>query len=283
MYDKRLITFTKAAELKSISKAAQELFISSNAANKQILSLEEEWNIKLFTRTSKGVSLTYAGKFLYEYSLKIIHTSDEILNNLSKKNKINLYQISEFIMGHPNNIYKLCNQYSSSQQSFKILYIPYCDCTNFVPDIESQMSLYDCFIGPNMYQEKYKFTTLFTLPFTCSIPFNNPLSNNEEISIDDLLKEENVVIVDNTIYPNLQSLNEELHNQCECILSSEDSFVRRNQICIIADSFHWYICCKNYVPLISENKLEIGVYTRKDSPEELIDFVSYLKENIQTY
>ncbi len=282
MYDKRLITFTKAAELKSISKAAQELYISSNAANKQILSLEEEWNVKLFNRTSKGVSLTYNGKFLYEYSLKIIHTSDEILNNISKRNKFNSLQVSEFIMGHPNNIYELCNKYSLSNNSLKILYIPYCDYTNFIPNLENQMNLCDCFIGPKLNQNKYDFTPLFTIPFICSIPFNNPLSNNHEISID-LLKEENVVIVDDAIYPDLKSLKKEFQNHCESILSSDDSFVRLEQICIIADPFHWYICYKNYIPLNSKTKLEIGIYTKKNHSEETIDFVSYLKENIQTY
>ena len=282
MYDKRLITFIKSADMKSISKAAQELFISSNAANRQILSLEEEWNIKLFNRTSKGVSLTYLGKYLYDYSKKIIQTSDEILNNISKKNKINSFQISEFVMGHPNNIYELCNQYSLSQYNFKILYIPYCDYNNFIPDLDGQMNICDCFICPKLYQDKYEFTPLFTVPFTCSIPINNPLSNNKEISID-ILKEKNVVIVDNTIYPNLQSLNVELNNQCECISSSEDAFKRRDQISVIADPFHRFICYKNYVPLVSKSKLEIGIYSRKSPPEGLTDFISYLKENIETY
>lgn len=58
---------------------------------------------------------------------------------------------------------------------------------------------------------------------------------------------------------------------------------RRDQINVIADPFHWYICYKNYISLVSKSKLEIGVYTRKDSPEELIDFISYLKEDIETY
>jgi len=60
--------FNVVAEAGSISKAAEELFISQPAISKAIGRLESSLDTKLFHRSSRGVSLTDAGKLLYQYT-----------------------------------------------------------------------------------------------------------------------------------------------------------------------------------------------------------------------
>ena len=60
--------FNKVAETGNISLAAKELFISQPAISKSIKKLEEELNVLLFSRSSRGVRLTEEGKLLYEYT-----------------------------------------------------------------------------------------------------------------------------------------------------------------------------------------------------------------------
>lgn len=59
--------FYAAAELGSISKAADALFISQPAISKSIKKLEQTLQVSLFKRTSKGVQLTEDGILLYEH------------------------------------------------------------------------------------------------------------------------------------------------------------------------------------------------------------------------
>ena len=282
MYDKRLLTFIKAAELHSISKAAQQLFISSNAANKQIQSLEEEWNVQLFNRTSRGVSLTIQGKYLYDSSKNIINLSEEIMRNVSKKERKLPLFLSVYISGHPDNIFELCNKYSTSQKSTRIQYIPYCDYTDFIPDLISQMKYCDCFIGPKINQNPYNFTTLFKSPFSCAVPRNHPFSNRTHLKIEDL-RNESITIIHDVVYPNLQALKKELNNPVVSVNSDETALKHKNQIWIIADHFNRFIMQRNYIPLISNSQLEIGVYWHKDADEDVIKFINYLKENAKQY
>lgn len=58
--------FNAVAEAGNISKAAKELFISQPAISKAVTKLEENLEVKLFLRNSRGVSLTEEGRLLYE-------------------------------------------------------------------------------------------------------------------------------------------------------------------------------------------------------------------------
>ncbi|MBQ7706925.1 MAG: LysR family transcriptional regulator [Lachnospiraceae bacterium] len=59
--------FYNVAKYKSLSKAAERLYISQPAISKSISKLEEGLEIKLFDRTSKGVMLTEEGEVLYNH------------------------------------------------------------------------------------------------------------------------------------------------------------------------------------------------------------------------
>ena len=79
--------FCKIAECKSISKAAEQLFVSQPAVSLAIKQLENDINTKLFYRTQKGVSLTVEGELLYSYvkqGCSIINIGEEKLKEIGK-------------------------------------------------------------------------------------------------------------------------------------------------------------------------------------------------------
>lgn len=59
--------FYTVANTGNISKAAKELYISQPAISKSIQKLEEGLGCRLFTRSSRGVTLTEEGALLYSY------------------------------------------------------------------------------------------------------------------------------------------------------------------------------------------------------------------------
>ena len=68
--------FCKVAQSKSYSEAAEKLGLSVPNVSKQISSLEEQLDLKLFNRESKGVTLTIDGQELYEIVNKSISSFD---------------------------------------------------------------------------------------------------------------------------------------------------------------------------------------------------------------
>ena len=59
--------FYTVAQCKNISHAADMLFVSQPAVSKSVKTLENLLNIQLFSRSSKGVSLTPEGEVLYKH------------------------------------------------------------------------------------------------------------------------------------------------------------------------------------------------------------------------
>lgn len=72
MYNPQLETFLRVADAGSFNKAAEESFITSTAVIKQINLLESSLDVKLFERTHRGLTLTKAGKSLYQDTKYII-------------------------------------------------------------------------------------------------------------------------------------------------------------------------------------------------------------------
>lgn len=64
-------TFYIVGKYKSFTKASQELYISQPAVTQAIKKLEEQLNLELFKRTSKGIELTPAGEVVFYYSEKL--------------------------------------------------------------------------------------------------------------------------------------------------------------------------------------------------------------------
>lgn len=72
MYNPQLETFIHVADAGSFNKAAEESFITPTAVIKQINLLENDLGVQLFVRTHRGLTLTKAGKSLYEDTKYII-------------------------------------------------------------------------------------------------------------------------------------------------------------------------------------------------------------------
>ncbi len=73
----QLVYFRKVAETKSISRAAEELFITQPAVSKQVRALEDELGEKLFDRIGKKVFLTKTGQVLLVHADKILRSLEE--------------------------------------------------------------------------------------------------------------------------------------------------------------------------------------------------------------
>lgn len=72
MADRRLQVFNMVAKVLSFTKAAETLHMTQPAVTFQVKQLEEFFNTRLFDRTHNKISLTDAGKIVYDYAELIL-------------------------------------------------------------------------------------------------------------------------------------------------------------------------------------------------------------------
>jgi len=80
MADRRLQVFHTVARLLSFTKAAESLHMTQPAVTFQVRQLEEYFNTRLFDRTHNRISLTEAGKRVYEFADRIFDLYAEMEN-----------------------------------------------------------------------------------------------------------------------------------------------------------------------------------------------------------
>ena len=84
----KLKIFYAVAEAGSFTSATVVLNISQSAISRQIQSLEEDLNVKLFERHARGLTLTENGEYVYKTAREVISKLKEVETSLGdKKNK----------------------------------------------------------------------------------------------------------------------------------------------------------------------------------------------------
>ena len=73
----QLRSFFLAAREKSITKAAEALYVTQPAVTMQVKSLEQDLDLKLFRKYGKGLELTDAGEVLFGYSERVFEIVEE--------------------------------------------------------------------------------------------------------------------------------------------------------------------------------------------------------------
>lgn len=88
MNKRELNYFLKVYEYKSIKKAAEDLFVSSQGLSKTIKNLESELGVELFTRTARGVEPTIHAHNLKRRAKIIITEFDNIRNDMFLESEV---------------------------------------------------------------------------------------------------------------------------------------------------------------------------------------------------
>jgi len=74
----QLRIFYSVARNNSVTLAAKELFLTQPAVSIQIHLLEEDYSVKLFNRSGKGITITEEGRLLLSYAERVFNLSDEM-------------------------------------------------------------------------------------------------------------------------------------------------------------------------------------------------------------
>ena len=123
MYLKHLNYILKVAELGSITKASNELYISQPSLTKAILSLEREYNIKIFERTKTGIAVTVQGKQFINYAKNVVLSAESLEEAFRynwKSNQAQLSVASQKLDFIPQVFLNMYNKYNTHSLEFEL-------------------------------------------------------------------------------------------------------------------------------------------------------------------
>lgn len=171
---------------KSISKAADNLFITQQGLSKSIQSLENELKVSLFTRTHKGLELTEYGNLLKDHAEKIISTEQAALKDIKilREKKSDSIDVC-FALGVLNSLsVDFIQKFNKDYPNINLNYIEYPDsrCHQSVLNGDSCMGVV---IGP-VDTSKFDFEVINKHTVHAIVNMDHHLSNETSIQIKQL-------------------------------------------------------------------------------------------------
>ncbi len=111
----------EVVETGSISKAANNLFVSQPNLSSQIAGLEKEIGKTIFNRTNRGVTLTSYGVEVYHYAKAMVEqykiVEKKLMTN-SNENKVKIASFGSEIIN--SQFFEVCRRYNKNNYEFEI-------------------------------------------------------------------------------------------------------------------------------------------------------------------
>lgn len=82
----KVVSFVRAVNYQSFSKAALSLGLSTPAVSKQIKDLEKFFEVRLLTRSTRSIALTEAGEKAYNHFNAMLEKLNSLYNELQEDN-----------------------------------------------------------------------------------------------------------------------------------------------------------------------------------------------------
>ena len=183
------------AKTKSISKAAENLYIVQPNLSRAIKELEATLDITIFNRTSRGIVVTEEGEEFLQYAHKIVSQVEELKDIYNNKHRPKQrfsacvprscyisYAFSEFCKSINSDMpvefyYKETNSMRSTLNVSK----GECDLA-----IIRYQDTFDKYFQSMFIEKRFKAITLNEFKYALLISKNNPLSKKEKIYLKDL-------------------------------------------------------------------------------------------------
>ncbi len=115
--------FIKVADVGSMSKAADELFISHQCLSTTIRNFEKEMGKKLFERSSQGVVLNPDGDIVYQMAKRVLKIVNDAKLELNMQNEYERIKIYILISVGTNSIFfrKIVNQFKAEYPQIELV------------------------------------------------------------------------------------------------------------------------------------------------------------------
>ncbi|TQR36994.1 LysR family transcriptional regulator [Lysinibacillus sphaericus] len=179
--------FSKAAEVNSFTKTAEELGLTQSAVSHAITSLEKEFNFPLFIRNNSAIKLTQDGKDLLITIREILYYNDMLKQEVNAINGLNkgTVKVGVFSSISTNWIPFIIKEMGKEYPNIAIQLIEgnYAEIEKWLLNSEV-----DCGFINNKTTSLHSFqiVKLKTEPLLCVVSEQSPLHNNKYLSVEDI-------------------------------------------------------------------------------------------------
>lgn len=203
----------EVAQVGSINKASQNLYIAQSTLSSSIKAVEAELHQEIFIRTQKGIAQTEFGKIFVKYGMEILEAYQHIqaASNLQYRNGPNTsFKVSIYYLLFANRLlYQMFNKYSGQNIDFHYKNTPR---DRIISDVAHNLSEIGIIAMPSImksqwldliYSHGLEYYTLSIEPIHILFGPYCPLyhSNQTSVTIDELrnfnqitIKEQNELI-----------------------------------------------------------------------------------------
>lgn len=293
MLDPRFQTCIRAARCGSLTRAAEELFLSKQAVKKQIDSLEAELGFPLFLRSSRGLALTEAGeRFLdgIEQLTTQYHRLTDRCRHIQQQSPQRTLTLTLLLPSHPkvyfeetmlayNRRYPQVRLDIVDTRKLSVLY----DDRARLRTLEEGTA--DVVLAPRSVSfdpQRLVFRRLNRLSYHCIMKPDHPLSDRSHITREDLAAFPIRIntVMDRAVYDHI--LDQEASLLPQRIVYSEKEYFSVQQIISFCLNGGIYISKGDFletlhplvaVPFDPPFSIDNGLFCRADAPSHVRSFI----------
>lgn len=289
MNTQQLESFIQVAENLNFARAAENLNMTQSTISRQIQSLEEELDTKLFHRSTRTVTLTPSG-------ISFLSDAKDILAKFQLA--------SEKLKGHSAANIQLLSIGCVYTSALSLLTPLLARCKKQMPEIHPFLHLVPSRIIFNLFvhgeidvlfgfqddlliREGVRYHELAQIPICCAIPESHPFAGQDEVQEQQLLTENLIICNSYEIPAEIANIQNHLRHQ----FSPESAYFCENPqaaLTLIKAGYGIGILPEmpcddekiNYVPLENTSSLSYGVFYKDSSSNPVLKkFLSLM--NIQ--
>ena len=196
MYNPQLETFLRVADEGSFSRAAEEAYITPTAVIKQINLLEESLGVKLFDRSHRGLTLTGAGRSLYQDAKYIIQYCRDSLARAKNVmlEDTNVIRVGSSPMTPAQILMQLWSKVNEICPDVKFQIVPFENTPENAREILGNLGKRIDIVG-GIFDETMLALRgcagleLARAPFGCAVSIHHRLANRDKLQFSDLYGE----------------------------------------------------------------------------------------------
>jgi DNA-binding transcriptional LysR family regulator len=184
---KQLRAFCYAAQLKSMSRTAEKMFLSQPSISLLIQALEKELGQKLFLRKGPRITLTSEGQTLFEMSLPLVEALETLPESFEEKcrhsvvGSLNIAAVEAIIL------YTLPDIIKRYTDTFPDIHIKLNNCTAAMGVEKVRNGEVDFAIGSTLnIPTDVVYLPIYTFEPVLITPIDHPLLANKQVSMHDI-------------------------------------------------------------------------------------------------
>ena len=286
------------AQYKSINEAASRMFVTQPTISTSIKDLEQELNLSIFSRSSRGIEITNEGMEFLGYARAVVEQADLLKEHYKKERSrmVRFVVSSQHYSFAVSGFIKLVNEYGMDKYDFCLRETRTIDIIDDVHNMTADLGLIflsdfnRAVINRTLRDKDLEFCPLAVADTHVFLSSDNPLASKSEVTMEELAQYPSLSY-EQGIYSTDYFAEEILRNDLgtKIIRVSDRATLFNLLIGLNGYTFSSGIISSELnpkivsIPLKSDTKMEIGYIKRKNVTFSNIasSYIDYLKEYLK--